>query len=128
MTTELERPVALTLVGQDARTGVSNPSLPGKAKRPAIERSEAASCRCGARWTGTSKCHCSADGCHRLFSSVAMFDRHRVNGRCVDPETIMVTPKDKAKPPFIAMKLKSGVWCSSNEFTKVGELFGTADA
>jgi len=34
------------------------------------------SCRCGARWTGQRMAHCAAD-CHRTFTSVTAFDRHR---------------------------------------------------
>jgi hypothetical protein len=94
--------------------------VPAKPKRPAIDRSEAASCICGARWTGTSKCHCS--GCHRLFSGVILFDRHRVNAQCVDPTTIMATPKDG--PPRPVYTFRQGTWCSAIEFTNAGQLFG----
>lgn len=44
---------------------------------------------CDNTWTGLSFCHCSAapvsSPCHRTFSSLTMFDRHRVGGRCADP-------------------------------------------
>lgn len=48
------------------------------------------SCQCGATWPGLSPCHCSA--CHRTFSGVVLFDKHRhaqgEHGGCHDPETI----------------------------------------
>jgi hypothetical protein len=43
-------------------------------------------CRCGARWTGLSRAHCAA--CHDTFTTVTNFDRHRRNGRCVDPASV----------------------------------------
>jgi hypothetical protein len=33
-------------------------------------------------WTGLRACHCA--GCHRTFSGLTAFDRHR-GRRCVDP-------------------------------------------
>ncbi len=36
--------------------------------------------------------HCPVDGCHRTFTTVANFDRHRRNGRCLDPATLGMTP------------------------------------
>ena len=48
--------------------------------------------RCGERWTGMSKCHCT--GCHRMFKSAAAFDRHRRGLKCVDPEDCGMTMKD----------------------------------
>ncbi|RLK22626.1 hypothetical protein DER29_0463 [Micromonospora sp. M71_S20] len=44
------------------------------------------SCRCGASWSGLTIAHCAC--CHRTFSAVSTFDRHRRNGRCVDPVTV----------------------------------------
>lgn len=38
---------------------------------------------CGARWSGANTSHCGA--CHRTFSSVGTFDRHRRGGACLDP-------------------------------------------
>ena len=111
-------------VGQDARASESDREVPAKPKRPAIDRSDAASCICGDRWTGTSKCHCS--GCHRLFSTVTMFDRHRVNAKCADPATDMITPRD-GSPPRPAYVFKQGTWCSADEFKRAGQLFGGAE-
>ena len=45
---------------------------------------------CGARWSGTAKAHCA--GCHRTFSTNGVFDRHRRNLSCLDPDT--ATKKD----------------------------------
>jgi hypothetical protein len=43
--------------------------------------------RCGARWAGTTTCHCGGKtGCHRTFSGASTFDRHRRGGQCLDPE------------------------------------------
>lgn len=47
---------------------------------------------CTSWWTGLSACHCA--GCHRTFSSISAFDKHRdgshVKGtrHCVDPATL----------------------------------------
>jgi hypothetical protein len=45
-------------------------------------------CRCGAWWTGASRAHCG--GCHRTFSTVGNFDKHRTadgeHGTCWPPE------------------------------------------
>lgn len=47
-------------------------------------------CSCGARWPGLSACHCPT--CHRTFTTVGNFDRHRVgpmgNRHCADPESV----------------------------------------
>ena len=119
-----DTPATPAVIGQDAVEAESGSRTPAKPKRPAITRSDAATCQCGARWTGTSKCHCSAAGCHRLFSSINTFDRHRVNGQCVDPETIMVKPRD-GSPKRRAMVNRDGIWCSSDEFGNAGQLFGS---
>jgi hypothetical protein len=41
-------------------------------------------------WTGSRRAHCGAGGCHRTFTSVSAFDRHRARAEdgdivCVDP-------------------------------------------
>ncbi len=41
---------------------------------------------CDRRWNSTSEAHCGT--CCRHFSTVANFDRHRVDGRCVDPASL----------------------------------------
>jgi hypothetical protein len=59
---------------------------------------------CEHTWTGLRFAHCSA--CHRTFSGVAGFERHRFAGRCIDP-AIMRT---QAGEPV--MRLEAGVWRS----------------
>lgn len=39
--------------------------------------------RCSARWTGLRTCHCNT--CHRTFTGVTPFDRHRRGDRCLHP-------------------------------------------
>lgn len=48
-----------------------------------------ASCgKCKRQWTGANQAHC-ASGCHRHFSTVALFDRHRAGGDgCQDPASL----------------------------------------
>ena len=38
---------------------------------------------CPNTWTGNAKAHCS--GCHRTFSTVGAFDRHRLRYECQNP-------------------------------------------
>lgn len=45
-------------------------------------------CHCGARWSGSTTCHCGTGGCHVSFSSVGSFSRHRRDGHCLDPQTV----------------------------------------
>ena len=72
---------------------------PSRSRRPTAP---AACGGCDARWTGQRTAHCS--GCHRTFSGVELFDRHRSadgpRGHCVDPETF---------PPGIT-ELRDGMW------------------
>lgn len=52
-------------------------------------------CRlCGQIWTGFSVCHCSA--CCVTFAGVDAFDRHRLRGRCQDPESRGLTKTTRA--------------------------------
>ncbi len=37
-----------------------------------------------------NQCHCSV--CHRMFSTVGNFDRHRRHGWCLDPESVGLRP------------------------------------
>lgn len=69
---------------------------PENPTRPA----NAADCSCGSWWTGTSRSHCAADGCHRTFSGETAADRHRqgrfgIDRRCVDPTTVGLVPVAK---------------------------------
>jgi hypothetical protein len=48
---------------------------------------------CGQWWTGVSRAHCPADGCHRTFSGDSAAERHRVGApgldrHCADPATV----------------------------------------
>lgn len=43
--------------------------------------------RCPSRWSGYNTAHCSV--CHRTFTGVNTFDKHRVRGKCVDPEAVV---------------------------------------
>lgn len=47
--------------------------------------------KCGKKWTGLGKHHCSA--CHQTFSSIGSFTKHRVFDKfgewhCADPEEV----------------------------------------
>lgn len=60
----------------------------------------AASCSCGAWWTGHTRAHCAAPGCHRTFSTDSAADRHRqgrfgIDRRCVDPATVGLVAVNK---------------------------------
>lgn len=41
---------------------------------------------CDAAWNALSVAHCAT--CHRTFTTVGAFDRHRRNGHCLDPDEI----------------------------------------
>lgn len=53
-------------------------------------RHNMATCKCSAQWGGENRCHCGS--CHRTFSGITLFDRHRSqdgdNGTCLDPAAI----------------------------------------
>jgi hypothetical protein len=73
-------------------------------------------CRCGRVWDSITQCHCST--CHRQFSGISAFDKHRVpplSGDrslrvCADPALLGLTPsvesfgvvwrRDKAQGPW----------------------------
>lgn len=38
---------------------------------------------CGRRWTGFNECHCRR--CHSHFSTVANFDAHLIDSKCINP-------------------------------------------
>lgn len=53
---------------------------------------------CGQWWTGVSRAHCPAPGCHRTFSGDSAAEKHRigtpgVDRRCVDPTTVGLVPR-----------------------------------
>jgi hypothetical protein len=39
--------------------------------------------------------HCAAD-CHRTFTTVRNFDRHRRDGRCLHPADVGLVPRERA--------------------------------
>ncbi|HEX6382227.1 MAG TPA: hypothetical protein VF180_13360 [Acidimicrobiia bacterium] len=49
---------------------------------------------CGMSWTGAGTSHCS--GCHETFTSLAAFDRHRRNFRCIPPAALRMVPHQRA--------------------------------
>lgn len=57
---------------------------------------------CDARWNGFSTCHCAA--CHRMFTGLTAFDKHRGGKHaddtrhCVDPESAGLVHADRAYP------------------------------
>lgn len=64
---------------------------------------------CSTVWTAAGAAHCSGPGCHRTFSSVGLFDKHRSqygeHGRCLDPETIT-----HARTGERLMFFRAGMW------------------
>lgn len=55
-------------------------------------------CHCDARWGGLLASHCSA--CHNTFSGIIAFDKHRLRGKCVDPESRGLVQSDRNYPCF----------------------------
>lgn len=57
-------------------------------------------CGCGARWGGLSTGHCT--GCHRTFTGITAFDKHRSGSHsadtrhCVDPATVGLIDANRA--------------------------------
>lgn len=58
---------------------------------------------CPNTWGGLNSAHCSA--CHRTFSGVGTFDKHRVRGRCLDPAEIQ---NGKTGAPIF--RFDDGIW------------------
>lgn len=60
---------------------------------------------CAAQWNASATAHCGS--CHRSFSGVSLFDRHRyitqTSGGCIDPAELMSNGKRVAF-------LRDGVW------------------
>jgi hypothetical protein len=52
---------------------------------------------CGQRWYGIDRAHCGT--CHRTFTEVDFFDRHRVDDGCRSPASL-----------GMIKNAKSGVW------------------
>lgn len=79
---------------------------------------------CPATWTAMGAAHCS--GCHRTFSSVGLFDRHRSaagseHGSCFDPSRLV-----NAKTGAPVAEFRDGMWRGPemDEATKA-KRFGT---
>ena len=49
---------------------------------------------CGMRWVGVDRAHCCrrTAGCGHVFDDVALWDRHRRRGRCLDPRSLDLIP------------------------------------
>lgn len=88
-----------------------------------------ARCGCGREWDGANQAHCTV--CHRHFSTVANFDRHRPSyDGCLDPAHIV-----NARTGQPVLKASEGpfgtTWVGAGEFvgpraTAVGSLRGVA--
>jgi hypothetical protein len=44
--------------------------------------------RCGARWFGLDRAHCTACPQHRTFDDVELYDAHRPDGTCIPPSAL----------------------------------------
>lgn len=44
--------------------------------------------KCPKRWTGAKIAHCAS--CHESFSTVANFDLHRHNGKCIKSDKLVM--------------------------------------
>jgi hypothetical protein len=51
---------------------------------------------CTASWAGQDRAHCSL--CHVTYDSIALYDAHRAEGRCVRPQALGLVPT------------KNGIW------------------
>jgi len=60
---------------------------------------------CDNTWGGLSTCHCAA--CHRTFTNLKNFDKHRVKNACVDPESVGLVDAGRKYPCFAS---PSGEW------------------
>ena len=49
---------------------------------------------CGRRWVGVDRAHCCrrTRGCGHVFDDVALWDRHRRRGQCLDPRSLDLIP------------------------------------
>lgn len=87
----------------------STPPEPRTSALHAVRKQTGASCNgCGNTWTGLSRAHCAAEGCHRTFGSVGLFDRHRSSagkhGTCLDPTSITNSNGERV------MFYRDGMW------------------
>jgi hypothetical protein len=54
--------------------------------------------RCGARWFGLERAHCTACSVHQTFDDVELCDTHRPDGSCAAPSALGL------------VKNKGGIW------------------
>ncbi|HEX3778494.1 MAG TPA: hypothetical protein VHX38_02425 [Pseudonocardiaceae bacterium] len=92
------------MTAQESAQDTNAASLVSADVQPASEpqrRTQTATCSgCDARWTGSSRAHCTAPNCHRTFATAGLFDRHRRGFACIDPTGID------------GMELRDGLWRS----------------
>jgi len=64
---------------------------------------------CSAVWTAISRiCHCGA--CHETFSTVSLFDMHRLRGDCLDPAGLTRGSESKDAGEPLMRRDKRGIW------------------
>jgi hypothetical protein len=49
---------------------------------------------CLSTWSGLGRAHCGVGGCHRTFTGVTAFDRHRSSGGCANPVDLGMVLRD----------------------------------
>jgi hypothetical protein len=59
------------------------------AQRPSITK-----CGPDCKQPTAAQAHCTAPGCHRTFGGVSNFDRHRDDGRCLNPAPLGMVERD----------------------------------
>lgn len=65
---------------------------------------------CTAEWQSLLVAHCAS--CHNTFSTVALFDRHRVSYRCAVPSRLRVDSGSRAGLPLMRLDDR-GIWVSA---------------
>jgi hypothetical protein len=80
---------------------------------------------CDNTWTGVNICHCGS-GCHRTFSSIALFDAHRAGGEgCQDPASMRFVAGKQAGE--LRMRLNAhDVWVGNQPRPQFWETQGAA--
>jgi len=80
------------------------PNMPQSGSESDRQPRNGARCACGAHWFGLKTCHCTM--CHRTFTTVSAFDKHRDGQHpndtrhCVDPATVGLIDAGRAYPCF----------------------------
>jgi hypothetical protein len=67
---------------------------------------------CDNTWTGSNMCHCSV--CHRTFSTIGLFDRHRPNSKCLDPARLRVVKGEREGSPVMRLN-DHGTWVGAEQ-------------